>query len=88
MLGVKGYDNALCQKNERSPLLFFQPGAIAHHAQDRSPFLVSDDRSPKMKERSPLTPHTQHSDDCTQSDRPSRIKTDRPFLFLMSKSLK
>jgi hypothetical protein len=37
MLGVNGYDNALCQQNERSPLQFFQPGAIA-----LSSFLSSD----------------------------------------------
>ncbi|MEG3870352.1 MULTISPECIES: hypothetical protein [unclassified Microcoleus] len=56
--------------------------------QVRSPFLVSDDRSPKMKERSPLTPNTKHCNDFTKSDRPSPIKIDRPFLFLTIDSLK
>jgi len=41
---------------------------IAH--QDQSPFVVSDDRSPKMKERSPLAPTTKQYDDCTGSHRP------------------
>ncbi|MEZ2227529.1 hypothetical protein [Microcoleus sp.] len=46
----------------------------------RSPFLVSDERSPKMKERSPFAANTKYYDDCT--------KSDRHFLFLMSDRLK
>ncbi|WP_341734004.1 hypothetical protein [Microcoleus sp. EPA2] len=37
--------------------------------QERSPFVISDDRSPKMKERSPFTPNTKHYDRCTECDR-------------------
>ena len=40
---------------------------------ERDPFVFSDDRSPKMKERDPFTPNTKHCDDCTQSDRPSKL---------------
>ncbi|WP_377476648.1 MAG: hypothetical protein P2A85_27550 [Microcoleus anatoxicus] len=36
----------------------------------RSPFLVSDERSPKMKDRSPFKLNTKHFDDCTKCDRP------------------
>ncbi|MBE9183937.1 hypothetical protein IQ270_04160 [Microcoleus sp. LEGE 07076] len=36
----------------------------------RSPFLVSDERSPKMKDRSPITQNTKQCDTCTKSDRP------------------
>ncbi|MCC3508413.1 MAG: hypothetical protein JGK24_01300 [Microcoleus sp. PH2017_29_MFU_D_A] len=51
---------------------------IAH--QDRSPFVVSDERSPKTKERSPFTPNTKQYDDYT--------KIDRPLLFPMTDRLK
>ncbi|MEG4306424.1 hypothetical protein [Microcoleus sp. D3_18a_C4] len=34
----------------------------------RSPFLVSDEISPKMKGRSPLAPNTKHCDDSTECD--------------------
>ncbi|MCC3416607.1 MAG: hypothetical protein JGK12_09030 [Microcoleus sp. PH2017_01_SCD_O_A] len=54
--------------------------AIAITHQERSPFVVSDERSPKTKERSPFTPNTKQYDDST--------KIDRPLLFPMTDRLK
>ncbi|WP_293347637.1 MULTISPECIES: hypothetical protein [unclassified Microcoleus] len=55
MLGVNGCDNALCQKKRAIALTIFSTRCdrpFFFFNQVRSPFVVSDDRSPKMKERS------------------------------------
>ncbi|MCC3406265.1 MAG: hypothetical protein JGK17_11865 [Microcoleus sp. PH2017_10_PVI_O_A] len=62
--------------------------AIALHTKYQTLRSLYGVRSPKMKERSPFAANTKHCDRCTECDRPSRIKIDRPFLFLMSDRLK
>ena len=46
---------------------------------ERDPFVFSDDRSPKMKERDPFTPNTKHCDDSTSCDRPIETPSDRRY---------